>query len=183
MVFFQTRKSTTNGQQHAALQMRNYLGAALLFLLGLSMSLLAQAQEDFSPMLTLVAGEQRLELSAEDLAKLPQHSYKTSTAWTTGVPQVQGPLMRDVLALVGVTQNKVQAVRLQAWDAYAIDLTSEDYFLWDVILATHINGEALTLETNGPIWVVYPRDQYKVLQDSRYHHRWVWMLSEIHVSP
>jgi hypothetical protein len=70
-----------------------------------------------------------------------------------------------------------------SWDDYTVDLTTEDYYRWDVILAQKMDGEALTLADNGPLWVVYPRDQHPPLQDSRYHHRWAWMLRVMVVNP
>jgi hypothetical protein len=37
------------------------------------------------------------------------------------------------------------------------------------------------MRDKGPLWIAYPRDFNKVLQDSRYDARWVWQLNKLHV--
>lgn len=157
-------------------------------LLGLLMvaSLAAQAQvlEDAafrSPMLVLEHAGQRIELSSEQLNALPQHRITTSTAWITGVREFQGPLMRDVLALAGIDAAQVLPFRLRAWDDYLVEMTADDYYRWDVILAQKMDGRLLTIAEFGPLCVIYPRDQHPELRDSRFDHRWVWMLQSIEV--
>jgi hypothetical protein len=52
---------------------------------------------------------------------------------------------------------------------------------FEPILATKMDGHVLTIRDKGPLWIVYPRDAYKVLQDAKYDYRWVWQLNKIHV--
>lgn len=144
---------------------------------------LATASELFSPMLTLRMGDRVIELQPEQLAALPQVDLKTSTTLNEGSPVWQGPLARDVLALLDIPAGQVLPVRMLSWDDYRVDLTTEDFNRWDVILAHQMNDKALTVTELGPLRVVYPRDQHAELQDSRFDHRWVWMLREIVVNP
>ncbi len=49
------------------------------------------------------------------------------------------------------------------------------------VLATKVDGRALTIRDKGPLWIVYPRDHHKILQDAKYDARWVWQLNKLHV--
>ncbi|MCI2394477.1 hypothetical protein [Aliiroseovarius sediminis] len=44
-----------------------------------------------------------------------------------------------------------------------------------------MDDKALERSDKGPLWIVYPRDAHKELQDIRYDYRWVWQLSELAV--
>jgi hypothetical protein len=39
----------------------------------------------------------------------------------------------------------------------------------------------MTMRDKGPLWIVYPRDDYSVLHDARYDSRWVWQLNKLHI--
>lgn len=153
------------------------IGAALL----LSWTLSAKAAST-APMLTLRNGTTVVALTESQLAAMPQHRTNTATPWTDGVRQFEGPLMRDVLALSNASADNAASVTARALNDYEVDIDVGDFFTWDVILARTMDGEPLPRSQFGPLWIVYPRDQKKVLQDSRYDHRWAWQLSELRVN-
>lgn len=161
-------------------------GPFCLLLLLLAWPCVSQADEvvtQAAPVLSLRLGERLIELDRAQLAALPQHRVQTSTAWTDGKKVFEGPLMRDVLALLGLSATSVQSVTLQAWNDYEVEVNAADYYQWDVVLAHSMDGQPLTLRDRGPLWVVYPRDDFAPLQDSRFDHRWVWMLRTIIAKP
>ena len=134
------------------------------------------------PLLTLSFAQQEVALEAEQLLALPQQTVATHTAWTDDVKVFQGPLMRDLLALLDGLPEQGTA-RLIAWNDYEIEVPLSDFKQWDVLAAHTMDGQRLTLADRGPLWVVYPRDQDPQLRDSRYDHRWAWMLRAISVAP
>lgn len=161
-----------------------FVARACLSVLLLVVALDSHAADDAafrSPMLVLEHAGRRIELSAEQIAALPQHRITTSTNWMTGVHEFEGPLARDVLAMLDLGLEQPRTLRLHAWDEYLLEVSSADYYRWDVILALRMDGRLLTLAEFGPLCVVYPRDQNPELFDSRYNHRWVWMLKGIEV--
>lgn len=135
------------------------------------------------PLLTLHADGQTLELTQEQLLALPQQRITTTAAWLEGTKVFEGPLVRDVLALLDVELGATTTVTLRTLDDYEITVSLEDYLSWDVIIAHSMDGTALSLLDYGPLWVVYPRDDHAALQDSRFDHRWAWMLNSITVKP
>lgn len=112
------------------------------------------------------------------LAALPSASLETTTVVTDGVRQFDGFLMRDLLALVGAEGETLAATAL---NDYIIDIPMEDFERFDVLVATHMDGERLLPSDKGPLWIVYPRDDHTELQDMRYDYRWVWQLVRLKV--
>lgn len=112
------------------------------------------------------------------LAALPPASVETTTVVTDGVRQFDGFLMRDLLALVGAEGERVTATAL---NDYIIDIPMEDFERFDVLVATHMDGQRLLPSDKGPLWIVYPRDDHAQLRDIRYDYRWVWQLVQLEV--
>jgi hypothetical protein len=141
----------------------------------------AWADDPFSPMLTLRMGDKVLELELEQIAALPQASLRTGTTLHPDPALWEGPLLRDVLALIDVPADEVVPIRISSWDDYHVEFTNEDFNRWDVILAWRVDGKELGVEDLGPLRVVYPLDQFDELRDQRFHYRWVWLLRSIEV--
>lgn len=119
---------------------------------------------------------QGAEIDMATLERLPLHSLLTSTAVTDGVSRFDGYLVRDLLELVDAHGSIAQA---QALNNYSVDIPVSDFYQYDVLLATHMNGLQLEPTGKGPLWIVYPRDDWRQLQDIRYDYRWVWQLNRL----
>lgn len=133
-----------------------------------------------SPLLTLTGAVDggQVEILRSDLDALEWREIATSTTVTDGQPLFRGVLMRDILALAGARGDLVTA---RALNDYVIDIPVSDFHDFDVIAALNMDGKALTPRDKGPIWIVYPRDDHRVLADIRYDTRWVWQLVALHV--
>lgn len=158
---------------------RRYAWCVLLMVL--SMGFGARIQAEPSVVLTIIDAQQRLELTSGQLQALPQQRIATHTQWTDGQSVFEGPLVRDVLALAGITPSSGKLLVATALNDYEVDIPLEDFFTWDVILARKQDGRELSRRDRGPLWIVYPRDTDKQLQDARYDHRWAWQLHRLSV--
>lgn len=114
------------------------------------------------------------------LEKIPIKTFHTTTLVTDGVKRFDGVLMRDLLERVGISKN-VSLVDAVALNDYTITIPIADFYNYDVLLATHMDGKELLSTDKGPLWIVYPRDSQRVLQDIRYDYRWVWQLKHLHL--
>lgn len=112
------------------------------------------------------------------LEALPRHELETSTSVTDGVNRFEGFLMRDLLEWVGAEGDTAAAIAL---NDYLIEIPMADFHDYDVLLADTMDGEALTPRDKGPLWIVYPRDDHRELQDIRYDYRWVWQLYRLEI--
>jgi len=102
----------------------------------------------------------------------------TTRSEVSDVPQVfEGVPLRAVLDRVGA---KGKAMRATALNDYVSMVPLED-LQFEPILAMRIDNRALTVRDKGPLWIVYPRDAHKVLQDTRYDSRWVWQVSKLNI--
>ena len=163
------------------------LAALLWFLAGMTSA--AQAIEALpqpsGPVLLTVTG--KISKSNSDgvarfdrqmLESLGTKRLKTSTAWTAGEQEFEGILVRDLLHAVGVEGTTVIA---SALNDYVASIPLEEINRYPVMLALKMNGEYLKIREKGPIWIVYPRDQNKKLQDSLTDKKWVWQLHHLSI--
>jgi len=122
--------------------------------------------------------QKELSLTLKQLQALPQVEITTHTRWTQGEKHFKGPLLRDVLALKTKQFKQVKAVAI---NGYRVDIPSQDYLNYDVILALYEGGKPLTLRTKGPIWIIYPWSDLPELEQGIYYARAVWQLSKLEV--
>lgn len=112
------------------------------------------------------------------LEKLGVRTLRTSTTWTTGVKTFEGVLARDVMTSVGAKGTEIRAIAL---NDYAVTIPMADFERYDVLLAFRMDGQDLTARDKGPLWVVYPRDAHRELNDSKFDARWAWQLKRLDV--
>ena len=113
--------------------------------------------------------------SEADLLRLPQVTIMTRTEFTDGIVEFVGPLARAALEFIELGDATI--VHLVAANDYAFDIPVSYLFEYDVILAMQANGVRLSIRDKGPIWLMYPLDDFEELQDPRYNHRLVWQLT------
>lgn len=117
-------------------------------------------------------------LDAAILRSLPQHKVQTDTPWTEGAVVFEGPLLRDVLDLVGA---EGEIIKTTAINDYFVDIPVNDAYRFDIIMAMRMNGKELTIRTKGPLWVIYPWSSNDRLRSETYYSRSIWQLMRIDV--
>lgn len=114
----------------------------------------------------------------EMLRQLGTEKIETSTSWTTGTPEFEGVLARDVLRAVGASGESVLATAI---NDYEIEIPISDFEEYPVLFALEMDGVELTARDKGPLWIVYPRDDYKNLRGQKTDEKWLWQLVKITV--
>jgi hypothetical protein len=129
--------------------------------------------------LQLVAGEpaRTVELSLEELAAMPQVTLVTENEFADGTVAYRGPLVRDVLAQLGL--QDLDFARFVAANDYYVDIPTEDFRNYDAILAMEADGEPLSRREKGPLWLMYPISDHPELRDPIYLRRLIWQLVRI----
>ena len=112
------------------------------------------------------------------LESLAGRTINTGTPWHDGENTFRGPLARSVLEAVGAQGESVIA---SALNDYAAEIPISDFERYDVILATHMNGERMTVRDRGPIFVIYPFDDNPSLHQEAIYGRSVWQVNELTV--
>lgn len=117
---------------------------------------------------------------AFDLAMLERLDMHRATIAYAGWPRpvdVEGPLLRDVLAAAGAAAGPVTMVAL---DGFATELSPGDLAAQEWIVAIKENGRYLGIGQRGPAWVLYSRrdGQAATAEDEQ---RWPWAVFLIEV--
>lgn len=102
----------------------------------------------------------------------------TSTAWTDGVSTFGGVRLCDLLAWVGATGSRIHA---RALNEYSVEIPADECQRYPVLLALTRDGRDLARRDKGPIWIVYPRDDYPELRTETQDSRWIWQLRWLEV--
>lgn len=144
---------------------------------GLVAAVVLAGQAMAAPALTLVNGSQQLELSVDDLMAMPQTVINTENEFVDGKVVYRGPLVRDVLARVGL--DKVDNVRFVAANDYYVDIPMQNFRDYGAILAIEADGERLSRREKGPVWLMYPISDFPELHDPIYSRRLIWQVVEI----
>lgn len=121
--------------------------------------------------------------TSEAIAALPWTQIRTHTRWTEGQQVFRGPLLSEIYAATGMTRADLdgRVLVMTALNDFKIELPAVDAWEYNPILAREMNGEIMSVRQKGPLWVVYPRDDFPALQGSNYDDRWIWQLREIFV--
>ncbi|QCP53769.1 oxidoreductase [Trinickia violacea] len=114
--------------------------------------------------------------SEAQLLSLPAHSISTATAWTKKSDFV-GPSLADILKIVGA---RGQVVELHSFDDYTYAIPASDADRYGVILAYSMNGKRLQVSDFGPMFLIYPRDQYPdELSTAGATAKFVWQIKSL----
>lgn len=116
--------------------------------------------------------------TVEDLEALGMVQVKTETPWTDGIVTFEGVLGRKVLSAVDA---KGRLLKARALNDYIVDIPTSDFEEFDVILATRIDGQRLSVRDRGPLWVIYPWSENRSLQSDTFYSRSIWQLQSIQV--
>lgn len=101
-------------------------------------------------------GKTAYVFSEQALMALPQHTIVTSTSWTPKAA-FTGPRLSDVLKTVGAQGTEIE---FHCIDEYTFTIPVSDADRYGVILARTMNGKVLGNDNYGPLWIMYPRDDY-----------------------
>ncbi len=112
------------------------------------------------------------------LERLGFSSFRTSTAWTDGVIEFEGVLVKKLLDAVGIRGTKLRAVAI---NDYSVELDAAEFDTVPALLAMKMNGTDLRVRDKGPIWIVYPRDDLPAFRNEANNYKWIWQLKTITV--
>lgn len=113
------------------------------------------------------------------LDALPQRTTTTATPWLEGTHSFSGPIGAAILDAVGATGQTIQVVAL---NDYSADVPALDIQELDVVFATAMDGQTLSVRDKGPLFLIYPFDERPDLFNEVYFGRSVWQINRLNVS-
>jgi len=158
---------------------RGVLGLALaMTLLGLVSPAMAQVGDEALTVRGKTGDGREHTLTLDEIRKMPRSSLSTHTPWYDGATTFEGVLARDLLKVVGV---KGDTLTISALDDYSVDVPVSDLTKYDVIVAYRIDGKDLTVETKGPLFLIYPFDANPGIATEAYFSRCIWQIAKIEI--
>ncbi len=129
---------------------------------------------------TVIDGQSELVASfdLELLESLPSVTIKTDTPWTDNVSEFTGVRMDVLLKSVGAKSGHLS---LEALDDYSVEVVDEMFDKYPIVLAYKLNGKYMSVRDLGPLWVMYPFDDFPELSTEQSRARCVWQLTRISV--
>jgi hypothetical protein len=112
------------------------------------------------------------------LERFAIREIRTSTPWTDGVQEFEGVFLSDVLTAVGA---EGEMLVLTALDDYRVQVPVSDLWKYGVVVALKQDGAYMAVRDKGPLWVIYPMDDYAELRSHRMTDRMIWQLSAVEV--
>ncbi|MEX0695131.1 MAG: oxidoreductase [Rhodospirillales bacterium] len=117
-------------------------------------------------------------LDRQALQAIGMTTLTTSNQFEPGVHTYEGVLLGDLLTYLGADGSKLIATAL---DGYSVEIPVSDARKFPIILAMIRNGKPMGVRDRGPIWIIYPIDQFNELKDEKYSARSIWQLDRIDV--
>lgn len=108
---------------------------------------------------------QALALDAAALNALPQVTITPTLEYDAKPHRLSGPLLTTVLASAGVNLNANLLIGLRAVDGYNVAIKLDDVKTYQMLVATHLDGQPMGLGGLGPQWAVYDADRLPAFKD------------------
>jgi len=112
------------------------------------------------------------------LESLPVETIRTKTEWTNGVTEFTGVRLSVLLNHIGASSKHLF---LQALDEYEVEIVDGQIDSFPIIVAYKLNGKYMSVRDLGPLWVMYPFDDYPKLNSEQSRSHCVWQLTRITV--
>jgi hypothetical protein len=119
------------------------------------------------------------EFDRDMLRRLKITRLRTKTPWSGATHEFEGVLVRDLMAALGA-RGEVAFAR--ALNDYEVAIPTSDFDRYPVLLAFAADGEPLRVKDKGPIWIVYPQDQFRELRSAEAQRKWVAQVTALRFS-
>ena len=120
--------------------------------------------------------ENGAEFDLAMLEALGATAITTETPWTDQATSFTGVRLNILLKAVGA---RSMMFRAQAFDNYWYDVTDVDYEKYPVVVAYKRDGEFMSARNLGPLWLMFPFDDYPELLTETNKASCVWQLNSL----
>lgn len=124
----------------------------------------------------VAANSGRIELSLADLETMGSVELNTHTPWTEGQQTFTGVLVSKLLQEVGSQGEMIDAIAL---DDHKVTIPRKELEKYPIIIAFKHNGQYMRIRDKGPLWIIYPLDEYPELRTLQRERRMVWHLQAL----
>lgn len=112
------------------------------------------------------------EFDLEMLEAMGATSITTDTPWTDTKTTFTGVRMSTLLDSVGASSSS--SFRVTAFDGYWYDVSDVDFEEYPIIVAYKRDGSYMDTRSLGPLWVMYPFDDFPELLTEKNKASCIW---------
>jgi hypothetical protein len=161
------------------LSRRHFLAAAA-FLAGARglPAFAAAASDDVVEIGGKISGVNPRELTLAEIRALPKAATTTHTPWHSGAVKFEGASGEELMKYIGASG---QTLKIWALDDYSIKVPVVDFAKYGSIVAYRIDDKDLTIETKGPLFLIYPFDEKPEIANETFYSRCIWQIARIEV--
>ena len=119
-----------------------------------------------------------INLTLEDLDKLRQTEFTTSTIWTDEPVKFSGVSLYELLKSLEISGKTIELIAL---NEYSISIPMSELDNPLPIVATRMDDEQMSVRDKGPFWLVYNYDSDPSFQNETIYSRSIWQLNRINL--
>ena len=130
--------------------------------------------------------DQAWVFDAAMLARLPAVSIQPTLEYDAKPHKLTGPLLSSVAEAAGMAAGAKFMLALRALDGYTVAISLADAQRYRMLVATHLDGAAMSIGGLGPQWAVYDADRLADFKDKPLKERFglcPWGLYHIDIKP
>lgn len=124
------------------------------------------------------SGGDNIEFDMAALQALPSTVITTDNPWIDAPAEFTGVRISVLLESVGAQSTSIEA---RAANEYKFKLTMIDFEKYPIIVAYMRDGKAMEYRDLGPLWIIFPFDDFPELLTNRNKAASVWQLTDIEV--
>ncbi|WP_157953545.1 molybdopterin-dependent oxidoreductase [Zobellella maritima] len=157
-----------------------YLGKGFYALLVILLLFTVQpARAEGPTVLTVVLHDNsQTDLDIAALEAMEPITLRTRTPWSEGVQTFTGVPISRLLTSLGAQGRNVEA---RALNNYKTELSWDELARYPVIIAYKRNGNYMRIRDKGPLWIIYPLDDYPELRSLDTDSKMIWQLRRLTV--
>lgn len=120
--------------------------------------------------------ERGAEFDMQMLEQLGTTTFATNTPWTDAVTLFSGVRLSALLKAVGAQSSAIRALAL---DNYWYDIKDIDWEEYPVIVAYKRDEKYMSARNLGPLWIMFPFDEFPELLTEAFKASSVWHLDSL----
>ena len=136
-----------------------------------------EAEKDNSTVVTLVYGDTKTAVSADDFSA--KSTTQTITDPNLGKTyDFVGVTLSDLMEMAGATD--CTSIEVVCSDKMSATIAAEDAAQYPIMIANaYSDGKAISAGAGGPVKLVFPYDQYSDLESKYSADKWMWYVVEV----
>lgn len=114
----------------------------------------------------------------EMLEAMEVTSFETNTPWTKGLTRFTGVRLTALLSAVSATTSNI---KMTAEDGYIYELERKIEDKYPVIIAYKKDDDYMSIRQLGPLWLMFPFDDFPELDTEENRAASVWQLKQMEI--